>query len=119
MSEIAIRVLNTLKMIDERTGVAELDRASQDILRVITIARALNDTLCVGALAKRADLGSAPSISSKLRILSDRGWIQSTRGKSDGRMRHVIPTKKAMDAFQKLSNELGRQLIVVGDLGDQ
>ena len=110
MSEIAIRVLNILKMIDERTGVAELDRASQEILRVIMIAHASNETLCVGDLAKRADLGSAPSIYSKLKMLSEKGWIQSTPDKSDGRMRQVVPTKKAMNAFRRLSKELQLQL---------
>ena len=115
MSEIAIRVLNILKTIDERTGIAELDRASQEILRVITIAHASKEALCVGDLARRADLGSAPSIYSKLKVLSERGWIQSTPDKSDGRLRHVVPTKKAMNAFNQLSKALSLQLNVAVD----
>lgn len=116
MSEKIFQVLSILKAIDERTGIADLDRASQDILRAIAIEHDSDGPICVGDLARRADLGSAPSIYSKLKILSEEGWIESVSDKADGRMRRLIPTKKAMRAFRQQSKALNFQLGVPGHL---
>ena len=100
MSDIFFQILGAIRKNDEKSGIADLDRTSQELLRVIADEHASGKMVHVGDLAQRRDIGSSPSIYLKLKLLSEGGWIETAADESDGRFRKVMPSKKAIKAFK-------------------
>ena len=105
-SDLVFQIFNAIKSNDEKSGIAELDRTTQELLRSIADEFSQGRILHVGDIVQRRDIGSAPSIYLKLKTLSETGWIETTADNIDGRYKKVIPTKRTVNAFKAQSKSL-------------
>ena len=106
MSDLIFRVLNLIKSIDDVTGISDLDSTSREILQIVANAHDAGNVLYVGDIARRYDLGSAPNIYSKLKVLTEAGWIKAEDVAEDGRRKRLSPSEKALKSFRAQSDAL-------------
>ncbi|CAB4122727.1 hypothetical protein UFOVP33_43 [uncultured Caudovirales phage] len=91
-------------------NVLPCDRTAQCLLEVIACTR--NDPLTVSEAMGMADIGSPATLHRKLDDLREAGLIEQIQIDGNRRTKYVIPTKKAMTHFERLSTAMVKAMQV-------
>lgn len=98
-----IRLLNYLDGLDRINHLAGLDGKEGRLLNHIILAAIHERQLLVGDLITLSELGSQATLHGRMKSLAAMGFIKLAENKSDGRMKLVTPTAKALKHYESLS----------------
>jgi DNA-binding MarR family transcriptional regulator len=103
-----VRFLNCLDTLDRINPGRKLDFIEEQLLNKVMLSWDRNETILVGDLLTRNDLGSQATLHGRIKNLHVMGYIKLSIDKTDARKKHISPTKLALNRYEKLSDQMAR-----------
>lgn len=97
-------MMNVIRQVELTSGMNALDLTSKEILARIAAAQARSEPTRVTDLVKSRELGTPPTLITKVSHLEEDGWILSTIDPADKRVRRLTLTPKAREAYSAMSD---------------
>lgn len=101
--DVIFEVLDMMRTVEESTGLHALDLTSKEVLGRIAAAQARNEPARVTEIIKLEQLGTPPTLFSRVSQLEEDGWIVSEVDATDRRVKRLTLTPKARDAYSRMS----------------
>ena len=108
--DLIFRIRQSMREIELRSGLHEIDLTSRAILYFIGECAAEERSLNVTDIVKTPGFGTAPTVYARLAELGKAGWIQTKPHPEDGRAKLVELTPHAERTFRKMSSEAAKLL---------
>ncbi len=87
-------------------GIHELDLLSREILHKIATAHLMKQSIRVSNINEGNRFGTFPTVLTRLKKLTDGGWIEKVDDPEDRRALILQITPKTQSIFRKISNAL-------------
>ena len=105
VDSLIFRINRVVRAVEVASGMSELDHKSRSILTFIADAELRRRVVRVTDVTKVADFGTAPTVYAHIRKLEGGGWIRCVPDPNDGRVKRLLLTSLARNAFAKMSFE--------------
>ena len=101
--DVIFAVMDMIRCVEKCTGLQTLDLTSKEVLGRIAAAQARNEPARVTEIIKLQQLGTPPTLFSRVSQLEVDGWIASEVDATDKRVKRLTLTPKARDAYSRMS----------------
>ena len=108
--DLIFRIRQSMREIELRSGLHEIDLTSRAILYFIGECAADQRSLNVSDIVHGSGFGTAPTVYARLAELEKTGWIETRPDPEDGRAKLVELTPHAERTFRKMSSEAAKLL---------
>lgn len=97
------RFLNLAKAVQALPSVPKLDAAEERLLEALTASWHAGHTLTVTETMALSVAGAPATVHRKLTSLKNQGLVSVDESSDDLRVKTVVPTRKALEYFEKLA----------------
>ena len=97
------RFLNLAKAVQGLPSVPKLDLAEERLLEALTASWHSGHALTVTETTALSDAGAPATVHRKLTSLKKQGLVSVDECRDDLRVKLVVPTRKALDYFERLA----------------
>lgn len=97
------RYLILLRAVESELDYPPIDLIEKQLLNHLLINQNLGNTQLVGDLIHLESIGSQATLHSRIKRLTEKGYLELKPSMQDGRKKHVLLSKKSMKHFTKLS----------------
>jgi hypothetical protein len=97
------RFLNLAQAVQALPSVPKLDAAEERLLEALTAAWSAGHALSVTETMSLSTAGAPATVHRKLTSLKNHGLVTVDESSDDLRIKTVVPTRRALDYFEKLA----------------
>lgn len=109
--EFFLRVHRGLRSAIEAQGLGQLTPSAVEMLLTIAEHQVGSTPIRVGNLITAGNFGTPPTARARLKELRGAKLITSVADPESGRVRRLVLSSKAMEAFAAMSEDLSRRLL--------
>lgn len=110
---IYVNYLILLRAIESELGHPPIDSIEKQLLNQVLINQNLGHQQLIGDLIHLDHIGSQATLHSRIKRLTEKGYLELKPSIQDGRKRQVILSKKSIKHFTKLSSCIERAVSLV------